>query len=119
MSTALNICLIILVVVLIIAAITVTVYLVKFLIELCLLTKNLTETTDIVKRELDPIMVEVKEVLHNVNYVTKAASTQFQTIKKIVSTVIGFASMFTGKFKFLSNSFFKGFSSAVNLFRKK
>ena len=83
------------------------------------MAKSLTETTDIVKKELDPIMVEVKEVLHNVNYVTKAASTQFQTIKKVVSTVIGFATMFTGKFKFLSSSFFKGFSAAANFFRKK
>ncbi len=119
MSTALNISLVLLVIVLICAIIAITVYLAKWLIELALLTKNLNETTDIVKKELDPLLTELKDTMHNVNQIAKSAGTQLGTIKKIVSTLIGFFTMFAGKFKFLSGSFMKGFLAAFNLFRKK
>ncbi len=119
MSTALTVSLIILVFVVIAAIVATTIYLVKFLMELCILTKNLNDTTDIVKKELNPILVELKETMQSVNIVAKNAGKQISTIKKIISTTIGFITLFAGKFKFLSGSFMKGFMSAFNLFRKK
>ena len=103
MSTALTVSLILLVFVIMGAIIATTVYFVKLLIELTLLTKNLDETTTIVKGELEPIL----------------ADNQVATIRKIFATVIGFFTMFAGKFKFLQSSFFKGFISSFNLFRRK
>ena len=61
MTAALNLSLILLVVVVIAAVIATTIYLVKFLMELCLLTKNLNDTTDIVKKELNPLLSELTE----------------------------------------------------------
>lgn len=119
MSTALTISLILLVVVIIAAVIAVTIYLVKFLIELCLLTKNLNDTTEVVKKELDPLMSELTDAIHNVNVLAKDAGKQIGTIKKVISTIIGFFTIFSGKFKFLSGSFMKGFMSAFNLFKRK
>ena len=119
MSTALNVCLIILVCILIIAIIVLTVYAVKFLIELCILTRNLNETTTIVKREAEPILSELSITLHHVNKFAQSADTQMGNIRKIIATIIGAASFFTGKFKFLSSNFVKGFFSAFNFFKQK
>ena len=55
MSTALTISLIILVLVIAASVIALTVYVAKWLIELTLLTKNLNETTTVVKNELEDI----------------------------------------------------------------
>ena len=119
MSTALTVSLILLIFVVIAAIITTTIYFVKFLIELTLLTKNLDSTTTIVKGEITPILGELKETMHNVNSLAKNADSQMATLRKIFATIIGFFSMFAGKLSFLQNSFFKGFLSAFTLFRKK
>ncbi len=119
MSTTLTISLIILVLVCIAAVISLTVYCIKFLIELTLLTKNLDETTSIVKKEIEPILGELKETMTNVNTFAQNANNQITTAKKIFATVLGFFSMFADKFKFLQGGFMKGFFSAFNLFRRK
>ena len=94
MSTALTVSLILLVFVIMGAIIATTVYFVKLLIELTLLTKNLDETTTIVKGELEPILGELKETMTNVNNLAKNADNQVATIRKIFATVIGFFTMF-------------------------
>ncbi len=119
MSTALTASLILLVFVIMGAIIATTVYFVKFLIQLTLLTKNLDDTTTVVKDELKPILGEFKETMVHVNSFAKNADNQMSTIKKIIATIIGFFTMFAGKFKFLQSSFFKGFLSSFNLFRRK
>ena len=119
MSTALTISLILLVFVVIAAIIATTIYLVKFLIELTLLTKNLYATTTVVKEEIEPILGELKQTLTNVNKLAQNADNQVAVIKKIIATVLGFVSVFAGKFKFLQSSFFKGFLATFNLFRRK
>jgi len=119
MEPALSLSLIVLVCVLIIAIIAISIYLVKFLIQLTLLTKNLDETTTVVKKEVEPILVEFKETLTTVNSIAKNADNQLATLKKIIATIIGFFSMFANKLKFFQSSFFKGFMSSMNLFRRK
>ena len=119
MSTALTISLVVLVCVIIVAIIAVTIQLVKFLIQLTLLTKNLDETTTVVKTEIEPILSEVTVTLKTVNSIAKNADNQFATLKKIIATILGFFSMFTSKFKFLQGSFMKGFMSSLNFFRRK
>ena len=119
MSTAVSICTIILLLVLSVSIITVTIFLVKWIIEFTLLTRNINETTTIVKKEIEPILGEVKETMVYVNSIAKNADNQLATLKKIVSTIIGFFTMFAGKFKFLQSSFFKGLFASFNLFRRK
>ncbi len=119
MSTALTVSLILLILVILAAVIAITVYLVKFLIQLTILTKNLDDTTTTFKEELMPILGEFRETLANVNTIAKTANNQLATIKKITATVIGAVTIFAGKFKFLQSSFMKGFLSAFNLFRRR
>ena len=119
MSTALTVSLILLIFVIMAAVIAITVYLVKFLIELTLLTKNVNDTTTVVKDELKPILGEFRETLTIVNSIAQTANGQLTAIKKIIATVIGAVTIFAGKFKFLQSSFMKGFFSAFNLFRRK
>lgn len=119
MSTALTISLIILVLVIAASVIALTVYVAKWLIELTLLTKNLNETTTVVKNELEPLLGELSATVKHVNELAENANSQINTVKKIISTVLGALSLFAGKFKFLSSSFMKGFFSAFNLFRKR
>ena len=119
MSTALTASLILLIFVIMAAVIAITVYLVKFLIQLTVFTKNLDDTTTVVKDELKPILGEFRETLTNVNSIAQTANSQLSAIKKIVATVIGAVTIFAGKFKFLQSSFMKGFLSAFNLFRRR
>lgn len=119
MSTALTVSLILLVFVIMGAIIATTVYFVKFLIELTLLTKNLDETTTVVKNELEPMLSELTETMKSVNTIAKNADNQIAVLRKFVATIVGFMSMFAGKFKFLQSSFVKGFISSFNLFRRK
>ena len=99
MSIAIGICLILLILVVIASIITLTVY--------------------VVKDELEPILGELKQTMKSINDITQNADTQMKNLKKVVAALIGFVSLFVGKFKFLSGSFMKGFMSAFNLFRKK
>ncbi len=119
MSIAIGICLILLILVVIASIITLTVYVVKWLIEFTILTKTLNDTTVVVKDELEPILGELKQTMKSINDITQNADTQMKNLKKVVAALIGFVSLFVGKFKFLSGSFMKGFMSAFNLFRKK
>ncbi len=119
MSTALTASLILLVFVIIAAIIALVIYVVKFLIELTLLTRNLNETTVMVKKDVEPILSELSTTLKHVNSFAQNADEQITTIRKLISTVVGAITMFAGKFKFLSGSFMKGFIAALALFRKK
>ena len=102
-----------------ISAIVLTVFAVRWFIEFTALTRNLNETTTVVKEELQPILVELKDTMETVNSMTKDMNLQVSAVKKIVSTILGFFAMFPGKFKFLSGSFLKGFVAVANMFRKK
>lgn len=119
MSTAIGISLILLILVLIAVIITISVYFVKWLIEFTLLTRNLNETTTIVKGEIEPILSELKQTMASINTIAKNADNQVATLRKAAAAALGLVSMFAGKFKFLSGSFMKGFLSSFNLFRKK
>ncbi len=119
MNTAISICLILLLLVLIGAIITLTVYIVKWLIEFTLLTKTLNETTTLFKKEAEPILGELKETMTTINNLSKNIDGQVTSLKKTVLAAVGLVSVIAGKFKFLSGSFFKGFMSAFNLFRRK
>lgn len=119
MSTAIGISLILLILVLAAAIITLTVYIVKWLIEFTILTRNLNDTTTVVKSEIEPILSELKKTMSTINTIAQSADNQVTSLKKSVAAALGLITVFAGKFKFLSGSFMKGFLSAFNLFRRK
>lgn len=88
MSTALTVSLILLVFVIMGAIIATTVYFVKLLIELTLLTKNLDETTTIVKGELEPILGELKETMTNVNNLAKMRTIKLQLSERFLQQLL-------------------------------
>lgn len=119
MSTAISICTILLLLILCAAVVVLTVFIVKWLIEFTIFTRNLNDATVMIKTDLPPIMEELKQTLKKINELSENADNQVKAIKKSIATIIGLVSMFAGKFKFLSGTFFKGFQAAFNFFKKK
>lgn len=103
----------------IVVLLVVSVYLVKFLINLANLTKNLDETTVIVKEELEPTIKELNKVLVNVNKVAEGADLQMHNAKKLLSKLLGVTGTALGGLKTIGGSFVKGFFSAIKFFLKK
>lgn len=95
------------------------IFLVKLLIELSALVKNLDDTTTIVKREIEPTMKEVQTALININSIANSADQQFDSVKKLLSGVLGASTLAISQFKNLSGGFFKGIFAGIKFFTKK
>ena len=119
MSTTLEQGLIILVFTSIVVLVILTIFAVKVLINTAKLTENLNKTTDVLNNELEPTIKELNQVLTNVNKIANSADTQMTNAKQVCSRVLGIAGIALSGLKSFSGSFFKGFSSAINLFTKK
>jgi uncharacterized protein YoxC len=119
MSTTVELSLVLLIFVLIAAIIVVSVYLVRLLIDLNVLTKNVNETTNIVKNDIEPILDELQKTLSSINTMVKDTDDQITSLKKILAAVFGFSTIFCGHFGKISGGFLKGFKSAFSFFRKK
>ncbi len=119
MSPILEQGLIILVFTSIVVLIVLTVFIVRVLINMFKLTKNLDNTTTILNNELEPTIKELNQVLTNVNKFANSADTQMNNAKHLIAKVIGVAGVALGGIKSFSGSFFKGFTSAMKLFIKK
>lgn len=99
-----------------IVLIVVAVFLVKLLIDLSKLSKNLNETSIILNTELKPTLRELNETLCTINELVKTTDKGFDSIKTAVDKVMG-------RTKVISESiwggFLKGFVSVMGLFSKK
>lgn len=91
-------------------------FLVKLLIDLSKLSKNLNETSEILNTELKPTLQTLNETLKTVNELVK-------TTDKGVGNMKDGIEKFIGKAKSLSETIFggflKGFVSMMGLFSKK
>ena len=91
-------------------------FLIKLLIDLSALSKNLNETSILVNTELKPTLKELNETLHAVNSLVKSTDKNVDNFKTAVEKTFG-------KTKILSESIFggliKGFTTIFNLFAKK
>lgn len=91
-------------------------FLVKLLIDLSKLSKNLNETSVMLNTELKPTLKELNETLHTINELVKSTDKGVDNVKNVVEKVLG-------KTKLLSESIFggflKGFVSMLGLFSKK
>ena len=90
-------------------------FLVKLLIDLSALTKNLNETSNIVNTELKPTLNGINQTLSSINEIIKNTDKGVGDIKSAVGKVFD-------KTKALSGSIFggivKGFMTAYKLFKK-
>ncbi len=105
------------VVVLIVVSVIVTVFLVKFLQEITQTMVALRELSDYAKKELDPIIKSLGNILATVNNVSTATNKQFELIKKILTTLLGASCVAFGSAR--KGGFISGFLNGFNIFKKK
>lgn len=90
-------------------------FLVKLLIDLSALTKNLNETSNIVNTELKPTLNSINETLTSINGIIKSTDKGVGDFKSAIGSIID-------KTKAVSGSVFggliKGFITVFKLFKK-
>lgn len=118
MTPVLESILALLIVVTIIVMVVVAVFLVKFLQEATLTMIKVNELTELTKKELEPALKSVNNILSTVNNVSNATNRQLETVKKILTTLLGASCLALTKVKG-NGGFFSGLISGFNLFKKK
>ncbi len=104
-------------VVLIVIAVIITVFLVKFLKEMTVTLISIRELTDLAKKEMEPALKSVNNILSTINNVSNATNKQFEFVKKLITTCLGALIFVFGKTK--KTGFINGLISGFNIFRKK
>ena len=91
-------------------------FLVKLLVDLSALSKNLNETSILINTELKPTLDEINETLHAVNSLVKSTDKNVDSFKSAVENTFG-------KTRKISESIVtglvKGFVTVFDLFKKK
>ena len=103
--------------------ITVGGFLVKLLIDLSKLTKNLDETTSIVKSEIEPTLNEFNNALKSINSIAQNADKQVDSLSKIIENILGAGTLAFTKAKQISGGLVKGLAKGlftlIKMFLKK
>ncbi len=90
-------------------------FMVKLLVDLSALSKNINETSILINTELKPTLQEINETLHALNTLVKNTDKNVDSFKSAVEKALG-------KTKMLSDSIFggviKGFVTVMGLFAK-
>lgn len=98
-------------------------FLVKLLIDLSKLTKNVDETTTIVKTEIEPTLKEFNKALQSINSIAQNADKQVDSLSKFFENFLGASSLAFIKAKKISGGLvkglLKGMISAFKFFMKK
>ena len=90
-------------------------FLVKLLIDLSTLTKNLNETSIIVNTELKPTLNSVNETLTSINEIIKNTDKGVGDFKSAIGKFVDKTKMVSGS---LFGGLLNGFATAYKLFRK-
>lgn len=98
--------------------IIISVFLIKWLIELSKLTSNITDITTVIKSDLEPTVKELQETLKSVNAIMKEADKNVANFKGIATKVLGASSIALTGLKGLTDSFWKGMAAGFKFFRK-
>ena len=117
MTLAIKIALLVLICVGILFLIVIGVYLVRLIIDLNKLTNNLNDTTYMVKKEIEPILGELKTSLTTLNDFTKATNNKLSGVKKILTTLFGILGVVIGGIG--KGGFFKGMVQGFKTFVRK
>jgi len=89
--------------------------LVKLLIDLSVLAKNLNQTSIIVNEELKPTLNELNQTLSSINEIVKNTDKGVGDFKSAISGFVDKTKLLSGT---LLGGLFKGFSTAYNMFKK-
>lgn len=102
--------------------IIVSLFLIKLLVDLSALAKNLNETLEMTKKELEPTLREIQASLKSINAFVKSADQRVGSLKKGILDTFGIGSTVLGKVKDTAWSAvtgaIKGFQLASKLFQK-
>ena len=90
-------------------------FLVKLLIDLPVLAKNLNQTSIIVNTELKPPLKELNETLSSINEIVKNTDKGVGDFKSAVGKLVDKTKLVSGT---LFGGLIKGFTTAYNLFKK-
>lgn len=90
-------------------------FLVKLLIDLSALAKNLNQTSIIVNEELKPTLNELNQTLSSINEIVKNTDKGVGDFKSAISGFVDKTKLVSGT---LLGGLFKGFSTAYNMFKK-
>lgn len=98
-------------------------FLTKLLLDLSKLTKNIDETTSIVKTEIEPTLKELNKALKSVNSIAESADKQVGSLSKLIESAVGVGAIAFNRAKNLSGGLVKGFTkglvSVIKMFLKK
>lgn len=98
-------------------------FLVKLLVDLSKLTKNIDKTTTIIRAEVEPTLLELNNTLKSINSIAKNADEQVGSLGKLFESVLGAGLIAVTQAKKLSGGLFKGLAKglvvATKLFLKK
>lgn len=98
-------------------------FLVKLLIDLSKLTKNLDDTTTIVKSEIEPTLQELNNALKSINSIAQNADKQVDSLSKLFENVLGAGALVFTRAKKLSGGLVKnvvkGLATVIKIFLKK
>lgn len=96
----------------------ITIALVKLLKTSVHTMTSIKELVDITKEEMQPAFKSVNGILDSVNNITTSTNKQFETVKKLISTVIGATYMAYSGLKG-KGGLINGILTGFNFFRKK
>jgi len=88
-------------------------FLIKLLIDLSKLTKNIDETTTVVKSEIEPTLQELNKALKSVNSIAQNADKQVDSFGKMIENVLGAGALAFTRAKKLSGGLLKGFTKGL------
>lgn len=98
-------------------------FLIKLLFDLSKLTKNLDETTTIVKSEIEPTLQELNKALKSINSIAQNADKQVDSLSKFFENALGAGAIAFSRAKKMSSGVIKnvvkGFMTLFKLFLKK
>lgn len=97
--------------------------LIKLLIDLSKLAKNVDETTTIVKTEIEPTLKELNKALSSINAIAQNADKQVDSLSKTLESLLGAGVVAFSRAKNfpggLLKGLIKGITTAIKLFGKK
>ena len=90
-------------------------FLVKLLIDLSALAKNLKETSDIVNTELKPTLENVNQTLNSINEIITNTNNGVGDVKSAIGKIVDKTKMLSGS---LIGGILNGFATVYKLFKK-
>lgn len=97
-------------------------FLIKLIVDMSSLARNVDETTSVVRNELRPTLREVNESLHTLNEFMKSTDKGIDRMRDAMEGALGASQATFSKLRFLSGSLakglYKGFATVVKMFQK-